>query len=139
MHGVLRERDLLEPEGQFRRDQIGVQDFIVIGRPDRRNGADTTGNSSFTADDMRRERESQYRNPAPTDSRGTTWDANQTFGAAQRAVGLPGALISTGEGLVNTWQHGQEAADLRGDVNDSIDGPSNDDSARWANRNGGQW
>lgn len=129
-------------DGWTRDRQRAREDFwerVDWAEADRRNGADTTGDSSFTADDMRQERESQYRNPAPTDSRGTTWDANQTFGAAQRAVGLPGALIGTGEGLVNTWQHGQEAADLRGDVNDSIDGPSNDDSARWANRNGGQW
>jgi hypothetical protein len=32
---VLRERDLLQAEGQLGRHQIGVQDFVVIGRSDR--------------------------------------------------------------------------------------------------------
>lgn len=114
-------------------------DRVDWAEADRRNGADPTGDSSYTAADMRREREATYANPAPTDRHGTAWDGNQTFSAAQRAVGLPGALISTGEGLVNTFQHGQEATDLRQDVNSSVDGPSNDESIDWANRNGGQW
>jgi len=129
-------------DGYTRDRQAARDDFwerVDWAEADRRNGADPTGNSSVTADDMRRERESTYRNPAPTDGRGTTWDANQTFGAAQRAVGLPGALISTTEGLVSTWQHGQDASDLRQDVDASVDGPSNSGSVDWANRNGGQW
>lgn len=117
----------------------GFWNQVDWAEADRRNGADTTGNSSYTADDMRTEREATYSNPAPTDGRGTTWDANQTFGAAQRTLGLPGALISTGEGLINTVDNRIEAETLSRDVQASADGPSNDGSINWANESGGNW
>jgi hypothetical protein len=84
-------------------------------------------------------REDDRGSRSPAAGSVTAKDATR-IDTASKVAQLPGAVVGETEGVIAAGEHLGESIDQTGRVNDAVNGPKNDESINWADKNkGGTW